>query len=453
MILTTESLLRLLLAAAAVTVGCGDDGGALTDATADTTPASDAASADEDADAQAPLRFTVVVVSSPVADLVPIEDAQVFLDTPDGLLSATTNRRGAVTFDGVDIDAGELVLTAFHPDYIATTYVGFDREVIRHHEDRGWPVTAEEAQMVIALERVATISLSGTVVNAPAGLSTLFVEPLDGDALQFRGFLTLPWTIRMSPQPSTTLIGWAWALSPATFGARGRQWMVDATFLETPAADETTDLVLDFSTDVPLAERTIAYVVPSGTPFFDSALPLAALSTVTPRGQIGATVGFPLETTYTEATGVVTARLGLVDPPAGEASFLTLQLESDGGGQSSVVLDWDGPPSAPIDAEFLSPPTLDVATADGIALTERVRWTSTAADTIQRVTYAVDTAPRWYVQYWGAARARGLFPELPIETRDAILVPGALTAAVSSCEFTPGLCRRISTSRAFDVSR
>ena len=124
--------------------------------------------------------------------------------------------------------------------------------------------------------------------------------------------------------------------------------MADATFLETAADADVSDLELDFGTDVPLTERTVAYVVPSGTPFFESALPLAVLSTVTPRGQIGATVGFPLVTTYDESTGIVTARLGLVDPPAGEASFMILALDGEGSGQSNVILDWDGPPSAPV---------------------------------------------------------------------------------------------------------
>jgi len=297
------------------------------------------------------------------------------------------------------------------------------------------------------------VALSGTVANAAAGLSTIFVEPLDGDALEFRGFITLPWTILVSPQASTTLISWAWVLGPAGFGERGRTWTAEPTFLETAADVDASDLVLDFGSDIAVTERTIAYVVPSGTPFFDSALPLAALSTVTPRGVIGATVGFPIETTYDETSGVVTARLGVVDPPAGEASFLILQLEGEGSGQTNVILDWDGPPSAPIDAEFLAPPTLDESTADGIRLGERVRWAASEPDTIQEVTYAVETAPRWNVQYWGVTRARGDFPELPVDAMDEILTPGALTANVSSCEFTPELCRRVAASRAFDVER
>jgi hypothetical protein len=446
-----SSLISAVLALSAF--GCGDDGSVSTDgATEDTRPPRDAIS-DADEDAQVSTGLTVIVVSGPIDDAVPIEGANLWLETPEGLLEASSDRGGEAVFEGVDIDASGLVLTATHPDHIATTYAGFDRRVIRYHEDRGWPVSADEARMVISLERVATVALSGTVENAASGLSTLFVEPLDGDALQFRGFLSLPWTIRMSPQASTTLIGWAWALDPAPFGERGRSWTTDATFLETAADVDADGLVLDFSGDVAIAERTIAYVVPSGTPFFESALPLAALSTVTPRGQIGATVGFPLETTYDEATSVVTARLALVDPPAGEASFLTLRLEGEGSGQSSVILDWDGPPSAPIDAEFLSPPTLDGSTADGVALGERIRWSSTEPDKIQLVTYAVETATRWEVQYWGDARIRGEFPELPADEIDAMLVPGALTASVSSCEFTPELCRRIATSRVIDVSR
>ncbi len=433
--------------------GCGDDGVGPGDGAVDDTRPRRDATPDDGGDAGRALGLDVIVVSGPVNAASPIENAEVWLETADGVLSASTDRSGAVSFDEVDIDGEGLVLTAFHPDHIVTTYAGFDRGVIRFHEDRGWPVSAEESQMVIALERFATVSLSGRVENVSTGLSTLFVEPLDGDALQYRGFLSLPWTVRISPQTSTTLVGWAWALDPAPFGARGRSWTVEAAFLETAASTDQSDLLLDFGGDTPLTERTIAYVVPSGTAFFDSALPLAALSTVTPRGHIGATVGFPLETSYDETSGIVTARLGLVDPPAGEASFLTLQLEGEGGGQSSVILDWDAPPSAPIDAEFLSPPTIDESTGDGIELGERIGWASTDTETIQLVTYAVDAAPRWYVQYWGAARSRGDFPGLPDFAVDDILVSGALTAAVSSCEFTPGLCRRVATSRAFDVSR
>jgi hypothetical protein len=226
-----------------------------------------------------------------------------------------------------------------------------------------------------------------------------------------------------------------------------------AIFLETAAGSDIDDLVLDFSSEVALTTRIIVFGVLTGSSFFETALPLAVLSTVTPRGQIGAIVGFPLETDHDETSGVVTVELGVLDPPAGEASFLTLALEGEGSGQSSVILDWDGPPSAPIDVEFLSPPTLDASTADGIELGERVGFRSSEADAVQLVSYAVDSAPRWSVAYWGEARLRGELPALPVETLEGVLVPGALTASVAVCEFTPALCRRLAVARTIVVSR
>jgi hypothetical protein len=446
-------MVRLVFASSLfLLVACGDDSTPSDGATSDTAGGGDAA-ADSHDDAGSGSELTITIVSGPFGSLSPVENAKVFLETADGVVERSSDRRGEVRFEAVDLDAGDLTLTATHPQHIAATHVGFGREVIRFYEDRGWPVSAALGEMVIDLDYVATVALSGTALNAAPGLSTLFVEPLDGDALQYRGFLALPWTIRISPQTSTTLIGWAWTLEPAAFGDRSRRWNADATFLETAASRDTEDLTLDFDTDVTLTMRAIAYTVPTGSNFFDTALPLAVLSTVTPRGQIGAIVGFPLSTDHDEATGVVTVQLGVVDPPAGEASFLTLGLEGEGSGQSSVILNWDGPPSAPIDAAFLPPPTLGESTAAGIELGENVAFRSSEVDAVQFVTYAVDSAPRWNVAYWGQARLEGEFPTLGVLTLEEILVPGALTANVAVCEFTPALCRRVASSRLFVVSR